>query len=471
MSDYINNIMMFGVKFLVITIMLIGLVQIFIYFVQLLVTIYVLLKNPNKERKIQTENDGISHPITIILPAYNESVTIIDSIESTLATHYPNVEMIVVNDGSTDNTFSKVKDYFDLQPIAHHLNERNQLSHAKIRDVYVSRKDSRLRVIDKENGGKADAHNAAINLSNSPIICLIDADSILAPDAINKAVVPLIDDPKTVAVGGAVRVANSCSIRNGIISKINLSKRFIVQIQILEYMRVFLLAKIAWNHFNTLPIISGAFGLFRRDFAIKVGGFCVGSVGEDYDITLKLHKYIYDSNVDYKIDYVPTAICWTQVPEKWKVLKNQRIRWHIGALQTFINFKSLTFKLKYKKLSLMLLPFSILTDILGPISELLGYFLIPLIWSLDMIDSNVMLSYFLIVFGYNSLISAFAIAIDGVLLSGLDKTRYLLKLFITALLDNFGYRQLYLYWKLKGYARLIKGNLSWGKMERVKFDK
>lgn len=474
-----NNDLYYAIKIcmevLVILIMIVGLLQILIYFLQLIISVYVLIKDRDNDKKIQNikKNEGILPAISIIMPAYNESVTIIDSIESMLATEYPNVDIIVINDGSTDNTFQLIYEHFQLQEIAHNLNnaDQNHLSHAKIKGVYISRKDSRLRIIDKVNGGKADAHNAAINLSQAPIVCLIDADSILEPDALTKAVIPFIYSPQTIAVGGTVRVANSCLINKGVVTKIKLSKKYIVQLQALEYMRSFLMAKVAWNHIKILPIISGAFGLFRRDLAIKIGGFSADSVGEDFDFTVKLHKLIYDTKGHYKIEYVPTAVCWTQVPEKWKVLRNQRIRWHIGALQTYLHFKEFTFKIKYKRLSFILLPFSILTDILGPIAELLGYVLLPLFCYFNVIDGNLILSYFLLVISYNILITSTAIAIDGLLLRGLDKIKYFISLLFISLIDNFGYRQICLYWKFKGFFRLKKGKLSWGKMERVKFDK
>ncbi|MCX8650713.1 glycosyltransferase family 2 protein [Gilliamella sp. B2776] len=475
MSSYLHDALISTLQVTVYFIMFIGLLQIFIYFIQLIIALYVFFDNPHKERKIQSiqKNDGMLHPITIIMPAYNESITIIESIKSILASDYPNADVIVVNDGSTDDTFELINQFFNLERTLHNLNTNNPnlLSHAKIKGVYISRKDSRLRVIDKVNGGKADAHNAAINLSRSPIICLLDADSILAPDALTNAMVPFIDDPKTIAVGGTVRVANSCLIKNGLVKKINLSQKYIVLLQIIEYMRSFLMAKVAWNHISALPIISGAFGLFRRDFAIRIGGFSVGSVGEDYDFTVKLHKYIYDSKVDYKIKYVPTAICWTQVPEKWRVLQNQRIRWHIGALQTFFHFQNLIFNIKYSRVSFLILPFSILTDIIGPLSELLGYVLLPLFWYLQIVNGNIILSYFLLVICYNIFISSVAISIDGLLLKGLDKVKYLMSLFLISFLENFGYRQICLYWKIRGFLRLKKGKITWGKMERVKFDK
>ncbi|ORF56671.1 hypothetical protein B5802_04765, partial [Gilliamella apicola] len=260
MNSYIYNSLVVSMQATVFIIMFIGLLQIFIYFIQLIIALYVFFDNPHKERKIQSiqKNDGMLHPITIIMPAYNESVTIIESIKSILATDYPNADVIVVNDGSTDDTFELINQFFNLEKTLHNLNTNNpnHLSHAQIKGVYVSRKDNRLRVIDKVNGGKADAHNAAINLSRSPIICLLDADSILAPDALTNAMVPFIDDPKTIAVGGTVRVANSCLIKNGVVKKIKLSKKYIVQLQIVEYMRSFLMAKVAWNHISALPIIS-----------------------------------------------------------------------------------------------------------------------------------------------------------------------------------------------------------------------
>jgi cellulose synthase/poly-beta-1,6-N-acetylglucosamine synthase-like glycosyltransferase len=475
MNDILYQFAAYCVGAICLIIFAIGIIQVFIYFIQLVIAVFVFVTNPNNNRLLLDayRNEGALPPITIIIPAYNESVTIIDSINSMLVSDYPNAEMIVVNDGSTDDTLAIIDRYFDLAPIPYEnqVGQIHALPHQRIRQVYVSLKDSRLRIIDKENGGKADAHNAGINLSQAPILCLLDADSILASDALSKGVMPFIDDPKTIAVGGSIRVANGSSVHNGVVQEIRLSKNKLVLFQTVEYMRTFFMARVAWGRLDALINISGAFGLFSREHLINIGGFTVGSIGEDFDLTIKLHKYICDSNCGYNIKFVADATCWTQVPESIGVLDKQRTRWQIGAIQTFYNFSRLAFRRKYKRVGRLLLPYVILADIIGPLAEILGYLLMPLFLYFDILTVQSFISYVALIFSYNIFSSTAAIAMEGRVIPGLRKNRYLFVLFIIGILENFGYRQLCLYWRAKGIWKFMTGKISWGKMERVRFNK
>lgn len=474
MIDIFYDITKFCLLSLCMTIFAIGCIQVAVYFWQLIVAINVLFKNPNGNSKFIDINvyGGMVYPITIIIPAYNENVTIIASTISALTANYPEIEVIIVNDGSTDDTLDLLIAHFKLELIeitSSHKKEK-RLSHQKIRNIYSSKQDNRLTVIDKVNGGKSDALNAGINFSHSPIVCLLDADSILDPAALSRAIIPFMDDPNMVAVGGTIRVANGSIVSEGQVREVRLSKNLLAKFQAIEYMRSFLMARVAWDHVNTLSTISGAFGLFKRTHVINAGGFTKGSVGEDFDLTVKLHKYSYDNEMKYNIKFVYDAFCWTQVPETLKVLSNQRIRWQAGALQTFRHFDRLFLSKKYKRLGFLLLPYVLIADIIGPIAEILGYFMLPLFFYFDILTFNSFVSYALLIFSFNVFVSSVAVFIDGVSLPGLNKKKYLLKLFMLSLIENFGYRQMCLWWKLKEIWRYLFGKNTWGKMDRVTFD-
>ena len=292
--------------------------------VALLITPSYIKKARNFEYKIM----GASHniiPISVLAPAYNEEVTIVESVKSMLNMDYSNFEIIVINDGSKDSTLQTVIDAFNLHKISYPVRER--VVTKKIRGIYYNPDIPRLRLIDKENGGKSDALNAGINVSRYPYIVSLDADSLLESDALLRIAMAFMQNKYTVAVGGIIRVANGCKIENGKVLKVGLPKKIWALFQTIEYFRSFLVGRIGWNGFNSLLIISGAFGAFQKEAVLQVGGYTTGTVGEDMELVIKLHRYMRLKKYKYQVTFLPDPICWTQVPEDLNILYRQRRRW------------------------------------------------------------------------------------------------------------------------------------------------
>ncbi|MEJ0065041.1 MAG: glycosyltransferase family 2 protein [Caulobacteraceae bacterium] len=319
-------------------------------------------------------------PIALLAPAYNEALTVVESVRSLLSIRYPDFEIVVINDGSIDQTLQILIDTFQLE-LTQSRDYDLVVEHRPIRGLYVTRLHPRLLVIDKENGGKADALNAGINLATAPVVCSMDADSVLEPDSLLRAVQPFLEDPqRVIAVGGTIRVANGCDIADGRIVKIGAPRNLLALMQTVEYLRAFLMARLAWSQIDALTIISGAFGLFRRQAVLEVGGYAHGTVGEDMELVVRLHRHFRDAKKPYRIAFVPEPVCWTEAPESLKVLSRQRARWHRGALETFGRHRAMAFNPKYGAVGMVGFGWIVLSDVIGPPTEMLGYVLIP-IWA------------------------------------------------------------------------------------------
>ena len=408
-------------------------------------------------------------PISLLVPAYNESAVIVHSVRAMLAMEYTESEVIVINDGSTDDTLQVLIDTFGLQPVqrAYELS----VLHAPIRGLYGSPLYPRLLVIDKENGrGKADAMNAGLNLSRTPLFCIIDADSILEESALLRAVRPFVEDPlRMVAVGGTIRIANGCEVHAGRIVRVGLPRRFLPMVQTLEYVRAFLMARMAWSHWRVLTIISGAFGIFRRPVAVEVGGFSHNTVGEDLEMVMKIHRLLHDQAKEYRMRYVPEPVCWTEAPESWAMLGNQRRRWQRGSLETFFKHKRMLLNPRYGRIGMLGMPYSLIVDVLGPICELLGYVLIPLFWYVGFLNTPFLLAYTALVFMFGVFISTASLILEEMELRRFPRARDLLIVACVAVVENFGYRQINNFWRLQGWWQYLRKQQGWGAMTRTGF--
>ena len=449
-----------------------GLLQSLIYLIQLLLAYHTLRHSPpiRSSDALWWDYGDVAMPIALLIPAYNEEATIGESIRSVLALQYPSFEVIVINDGSKDGTLQALIAAFDLKPVVRPHEEA--VSHRPIRGVYGSPRHSNLLVIDKENGGKSDALNAGINLSRSPLFCAMDADSLLEPDALLRAVQPFVDDPyRVVAVGGTIRIVNGCEVRSGRVIRTGLPRRLLPLFQTIEYLRAFLMARLAWSQLDALTIVSGAFGIFRRSVAIEVGGYTHGTVGEDLEIIIKIHRRMQEAKRDYHVRFVPEPVCWTEAPENLRMLSRQRKRWQRGALETLARHRDMILNGKYGRVGMLGLGNAFLTDALGPPFEVLGYLLVPLFWATGMLSFDFVVAFLALTFVFGICISVGSLILEELELRRFPRARDLFVLTLAAILENFGYRQLNNVWRVMGFFQYLRGTQGWGTMTRRGFTK
>lgn len=408
-------------------------------------------------------------PISIIVPAYNEEKNIVQSVYSLISLDYPAFEVIIVNDGSKDNMLNELINAFELEP-----SERKYetiLPYNQIHNIYVSKKIGRLVVVDKDNGGKADAQNAGISVSRMSLLCMVDADTILEPDGLLRMVQPFIDDPaRTVAVGGSVMIANGSKISAGRLTRVAIRFNFLIYFQILEYLRAFLMARFAWSSVNTLTLISGAFGVFSRREVMAVGGYTKGSVGEDFDLVIKLHRYMLENKRDYRISFVPDAACWTEAPENLSGLARQRTRWQRGALEVYFRHQDIMLNRRYGRIGFIGMPMVFIIDVISPLLELFSYILFPIVYYFKAMTFEFLLSFIFMLFMYGIFVSLLAISLEQIHLGFLRKAKYIFILFLSSIVECFGYRQINTFWRIKAAWEYFSGNTAWGEMKRAGFD-
>jgi cellulose synthase/poly-beta-1,6-N-acetylglucosamine synthase-like glycosyltransferase len=404
-------------------------------------------------------------PVSVLAPAYNEQANVVENVRSLLMLDYPLFEVIVINDGSSDNTLEVLIEEFELRPTARSF--EYAVSCKPIRCVYESATYSNLVLVDKDNGGKADALNAGLNLSLYPLFCAIDADSILDRDAVLRLVRPFIDAPGiTIAAGGVVRVANGCDIRSGRVHQARLVRRALPLIQIVEYLRAFLFGRMGWSGGNSLLVISGAFGLFDKRTAVLAGGYATDTVGEDMELVVRMHRVLHDRKQPYRIGFVPDPICWTEVPETLRVLRRQRTRWQRGLIDTMVRHRSMIGHPRYGMVGLVSLPAFALFEMVSPLIEFTGYLLLPLLWWNGLVDKSYVGTLLLLSLSYAVLVSVLAVLLEDLAFRRYPTLRDLALLMGGAVLENLGYRQLTVWWRVRAVWEYLRGDLSWGSMER-----
>ena len=408
---------------------------------------------------------GLEPPVSVVIPAYNEEATIVTSVHSMLQLRYPEYEVVVVNDGSRDGTMAELVRAFELEafPQAYHA----RLQTKPVRQVYRSRTNPRLRVIDKDNGGKADGINCGINASRYPLFCCVDADSILDRDALLRVVQPFITDPHTVACGGTVRLANGCEVRQGHLVRAGVPASWIARYQIIEYLRGFLFGRMGWAAINGLLIISGAFGLMRKDAVIEVGGYRHQTIGEDMELIVRLHRLMRAKGKPCRIRYVAEPICWTEAPENWTTLKNQRVRWQRGLCESLWLNRGLFLSWPPNTAGWLAYPYFLLFEWAAPLVELTGYVLLAWLLIFHGVRLDIAALLLLAALGFAMVLSTLALLLEEVSFHIYPRYRDLLVLFLVSLLENFGYRQLNVLWRLQGMWQWVRGKQGgWGVMAR-----
>ena len=409
------------------------------------------------------KNDYNYIPISIIVPAYNEELTIIDSIESLLNLDYKKFEIVIVNDGSSDKTVEVLVDYYNLAKV--HKPYRRLVESKDAKAVYENENNIKITLVDKENGGKSDALNMGINICNYPMFLCMDADSIIKKDGLKKIVEPFLEDDNTVAVGGNIKVSNGMVIKDSEVVSSEGKTKFIVKMQKIEYLRVFLNSRVSLNGINGNLIISGAFGLYLKQAVINVGGYTEGLMGEDMEIIVKIHSYYQKNNLPYNTSYVPDAICYTQVPEKMRVLKRQRRRWHVGLGQSLKMHKYMFLNPSYGAVGLVTFPYFVFFEYLTPFLEIMGIITITVSYLLNLINLQFFLFYLLVYMGFNTIITIISIIINSYIFN--DEHTSVSQLIFYSIIEGFGYRQIISLFRISNPLGRRKEH-KWGNMERVK---
>lgn len=428
----------------------------------------------NLKRKSMLFRPRMLPSISIIAPAFNEEKTILESANSLLNLKYPDYELVIVNDGSRDSTLATLIKYFSLQRVDFPFTQK--LKHHPVRGVYMNPLMPKLIIVDKENGGKADSINAGINIARNEYICGIDADSLLEGDSLLKIASLTLDDGiETPAIGGNVFPINGCTVERGMLTDITIPKNGLARLQTIEYMRAFMCGRLGWAQLNSLLIISGAFGLFRKERVISIGGYLTSSemyqrdtVGEDMELVVRIGRYMRENKLKYRIGYSFNANCWTEVPEDIKSLKRQRDRWHRGLIDILYFHRRTLFNPKYGRMGLLGMPYYFIFEMVGPLFEIQGYIMVFIAALFGLLSTKLALLLFIATIMFGIFISMASVLIaerNIVYFSYRDS----IKLLVTALAESFGPREFFSLWRVLGFFNAMKRPVGWGKAERKGF--
>jgi cellulose synthase/poly-beta-1,6-N-acetylglucosamine synthase-like glycosyltransferase len=407
--------------------------------------------------------------ISVIAPAYNEAANIIENVRSMLSIHYNNLELIIINDGSKDDSLQKLITAYDLYKTDIFI--AGQIPTKKIRGIYKSKNlvYKKLVIVDKENGGKADALNVGVNLSKHEYIVCVDVDCVLEQDALLKMIKPFLEESKVrvIASGGVIRIANSCKIENGKLIEVNLPKKFLPRVQTLEYIRAFLLGRMAWSRLNGLLLISGAFGAFDKEIVIKCGGYNVKTVGEDMELIVRMRRYMEEHKLPYKVTFIPDPLCWTEAPSTYTILGRQRNRWTRGTIETLRMHKIMFFNPRYGMLGMISYPYWFFFEFMAPVIEFggLALFIIFAVVGLVQWSSFFILLGCILFFGF--LYSTFAILMEVLTYNQYKAKGDITKLIITAFLEPFIFHPFVVWSAIKGNIDYLRKKNSWGEMTRT----
>lgn len=444
----------------------------FIYLLQIMLSYFKIGRN-FKRRSVDDYINYVDSenlpPISLIVPARNEYENIVENIHALLKLDYPEFELIVVNDGSTDETHEKIVKGFELYKIEYTI--KVSLPTKPIRGVYCNPKYPNLIYVDKENGGKSDALNAGINMSVYPLFVCLDADSRLERDSVLKLATEFIKDSKTVVAGGLVRIANGSVIRDGEWKSFKIPDKAVEKFQIIEYFRAFLAGRVSWGLTNSLLIVSGAFGVFRKQTVIDCGGYKTNTVGEDMEIVVNIHEKLRKAKQKYRVVFCEDAVCWTQGPMSLQDLRTQRRRWQIGLLDSLLQHKKMILNPFYGMVGMLSVPYSWLFEVLGAPIEFLGYFIIPLSLFLGELSLYYFFLYFILAVSLGIIISLGGLILEQKIHLGRMTAKQCRQLARYAFLENFGYRQCITLFRVEGMLNYQKLRRTWGVIKRKEFDR
>lgn len=409
--------------------------------------------------------------VSLIAPAYNESLTIVENVKSLLSLQYPQLEIVVVNDGSKDDTLQKLIDNYDLELIPYAYDVR--IVHKPIRGIYKSKHSifDKLIVVDKANGGKADALNSGLNVASGKYAACIDVDCVLSQDALLKMVKPFMEsENRTIAVGGVIRIANSCVIEDGFLKAVQVPDNMLARFQVMEYSRAFLMGRMGWSKADGLLLISGAFGLFDKEIAVACGGYDHSTVGEDMELIVRMRRYMIERGEQYTVSFIPDPLCWTEAPSTNKVLGRQRNRWMRGTIETLLMHKRMFFNPKYRILGMLSYPYWFFFEWLAPVVEVFGIVYFFLLALLDLPNWPYFFALMGSVYAFAMMMSMAAILFDEMSYYQYTRWKDIRKLIVAAILEPFFHHPKVVWWGIRGNLDFVQGKKSWGEMTRTGFN-
>lgn len=404
--------------------------------------------------------------ISVLVPAFNEEITVCDTVQGLLALSYPNLEIVVINDGSPDGTVDVLAERFDLRPV--HPVFQRLVPSAEVKHLYLSSREARLVVVDKLNGGKADSLNAGLNVASGDLVCAIDADTLVAPDALQMLVAPFLNEPDVVAVGGTVRLTNDSPVRASRVTNLVVPRKVLPAVQAVEYVRAFIVGRLGWNPLGGNLIISGAFGLFDRDAVLDIGGYETSSIGEDMELIVRLRRRAYERKERARVEFLPDPVAWTEAPESARVLARQRNRWQRGLMDVLVRHRRMLFNPRYRSAGLLAMPYFLLVEFLAPLVEVVGLSLLCIGLVSGLLDSSVLwlvgASY-----GFGAAVTILTLIFDEMAFRSYPRFRFRYHLAGYAILEQLFYRPMTLIWRLWGIQLFLRGRTEWGQQVRRGF--
>ncbi|HEX8630318.1 MAG TPA: glycosyltransferase [Catenuloplanes sp.] len=410
-------------------------------------------------------------PVSVVVPAYNEGAGIVAAVQAMTALRYPRFEIVVVDDGSTDDTFTLLRQAFDLVEVPRVIPDEVPYR-SEVRSVHVARAyPETLVVVRKSNGGKSDALNVGINLASHPLVCMVDADCVLDPDALLSVAKPFADDPlRVVACGGVIRIANGCRVVGGRVVDVRMPREWLVRIQVVEYLRAFLMGRTGWSRLGGLVVISGAFGLFRRDLLVRIGGLAHDTIGEDAELVVRLHHHLRAEGEDYRVVFVAEPVSWSEAPATLRVLRRQRHRWHRGLAEILTKHRGMILNPRYGRIGLVTLPYFVLFELLAPFLQLAALLLMPAGLYVGAVNLDFAWRFALAAYGFGLLISLTTLLIEEVSFHRYVRWSDLALGFLAAVAENLGYKQILALWQIAGACSAWRGQRAvWGTMTRQGF--
>jgi cellulose synthase/poly-beta-1,6-N-acetylglucosamine synthase-like glycosyltransferase len=420
-----------------------------------------------QEDKLRLLSSELVPIISILVPAHDEALTVSESVRSLLTLRYPSLEVIVVNDGSTDRTLEVLARDFDLMEMPALFDP--SIGTAPVRGLHRSRGNPSLVVVDKDNGGKADALNAALNVATGELVCAIDSDTIVEADALLRMVRPFLAAPEVIAAGGMIRVANGSDVRSGRVVRQRAPRALLPALQAVEYERAFLAGRLGWNGLGGNVIVSGAFGLFRRATMLAAGGYLPSTVGEDMELVARLRRIAIQQGSGDRVTFLPDAVAWTEVPRRLGALAGQRDRWQRGLAEVLWGHRRMIGNPRYRALGMFVMPYYLLVELLAPLVELTGLLTLVAGLVLGALHAGFALLFLALAYGFGVVLTLATLAFEEWTYRAYGGFGDRLALAAFSILEGFGYRQLTALWRVRGMSRWLRGRTDWGVMTREGF--